>query len=308
MAYIEMSLPQFQQRFSSEEACLQAVYEARWPRGFICPRCNHDDGYRLSRRRVIQCCNCRKQTSITAGTIFHRTHFPLAQWFLIIYLVAQDKGGISAMRISKLLGLHYATAWCILQKVRIAMGTRDENLKLAGYIELDEAFFGGRGRNRVTQKVRVPRKKVQVLVMVEAEGYQAGNVVMKVIPNAIYQTIYDIVGEKVDCESFRSSFRTDGWQAHEAVLTHEHNLKMGHIPNSLQGKEMPCMSLVTSHAKRFLLGTYHQFCKTHLQRYLDEFCYRFNRRHRWSQLATRLVTACALCPPIACGSLKASAA
>lgn len=305
MAYIDLSFEQFQNRFCSEEACLQAVFDARWPHGFVCPSCQHNDGYRLSRRRVIQCCSCRKQTSITSGTIFHKTHFPLRQWFSMIYFVAQDKGGVSAKRLSELLGMHYATTWFILQKIRVAMGTRDENLTLAGYIELDEAFFGGRSRNKRTRKGPKPpaEKKKLVLILVESEGHQAGNLVMKVSKNATYDTLKRLIGDKVEQGPHPSWFRTDGWQAHDAAMAFGHKIEMGHIPNSLQDQELPCMSLVISHAKRFLLGTYHQFCKTHLQRYLDEFCYRFNRRQQWGQLATRLLTACALCSPVNCDSL-----
>ena len=305
MAYVDLSLSAFQRKFDSEEACLQAIFDCRWPRGFVCPKCNHNGGYRLGRRRTVQCASCRRQTSITASTIFHASHFPLKQWFLMIYLVAQDKGGASAMRMSTMLGIHYATAWTIMQKIRFAMGTRDENLTLAGYIELDEAFFGGRSRNRRTRKGPKPpsEKKKIVLVMVESEGTQAGNLVMKVVPNATLKTLKPIIEQKIDQEPPGQMFRSDAWQAHEVVRLFDHHIEMSHIPNSLQDQELPCLSLATSHAKRALIGTYHQFCKQHLQRYLDEFCYRWNRRHLKKQLATHLLAACILCPPILCSAL-----
>ncbi len=300
MPYIELSLPEFQRRFDSEEACLQAVFQARWPRGFVCPRCGHDGGYRLSQRRTMQCGSCRRHTSITSGTIFHGSHVQLKQWFLLIYLLANDKGGASTLRLSRQLGMHYATTWFIVHKLRVAMATREENLTLAGYIELDEAFFGGKSRNRRTRKgpKRPSEKKRQVLVMVESEGSQAGHLVMRVIDNATWDTLRPIIEAKVDSEPGGQMFRTDGWQAHDVVMTFGHSIKMGHIPNHMQDAELPCISLAITHAKRFLLGTFHQFCKTHLQRYLDEFCYRWNRRYSPGQLTHRLLTACALCPPV----------
>lgn len=308
MAYIDLTFPQFQFRFSSEEACLQAIFAARWPRGFVCPRCNHNGGYRLSGRRTIQCASCRRQTSITSGTIFHRSHLQLRLWFLLIYFVAHDKGGASALRLSKQLGMHYATTWFIVQKIRFAMRTREENLTLAGYIELDEAFFGGRSRNKRTRKgpKRPSEKKKQVLVMVESEGWQAGNLVMKVIKNANYDTLKPIIGAKVDAEPGGQWFRSDAWQAHDAVMAFGHKIEMSHIPNHLQDQELPCISLAITHAKRSLLGTFHQFCKRHLQSYLDEFCYRWNRRHLTRQLASHLLTACTFSSPISYAAIVQS--
>lgn len=298
MAYVDLSLPRFIRRFSDEESCLQAIYNARWPRGFVCPKCNHNGGYRLTGRRSIQCASCRRQTSITSGTIFHGSKILLTDWFLAIYLVAQDKGGASAMRLSEQLDMHYPTAWYLLHRLRFAMAVRDENLTLAGYIELDEAFFGGKGRNKRTRKVpkRPVEKKQQVFIMVESEGVQAGNLVMKVIESATLNSLKPIVGAKVECDPPGQQFRGDGWQAHDVVMQFGHRIKMGHIPNSLQDSELPCLSLAITHAKRFLLGTCHQFCKKHLQRYLDEFCYRWNRRHLQPQLASHLMTACCLSP------------
>lgn len=296
MAYTDMPLPKFQKRFSTEEACLQAVFEARWPKGFICPRCGHNDGKRLGMRRSVQCYSCRRQTSITSQTIFHASHIPLTLWFLAIYLVAHDKGGTSAMKLAGQLGMHYATAWYLLHRIRFAMGTRDENLTLAGYIELDEAFFGGKGRNKRTRKgPKLPaEKKKQVLILVESEGCAAGNLVMRVVPNATWPTVESVVRNKVDADPPGHWFRSDGWQAHEAVMFLGHRIKMGHIPQSQQDAELPCMSLAITHVKRFLLGTCHQFCKRHLQRYLDEFCYRWNRRHLVAGLASHLIHACSL--------------
>ena len=302
MPYVELTLPQFQMRFNSEEACLQAVFDARWPRGFVCPNCQHNGGHRLSGRRTVQCASCRRQTSITSGTLFHRSHLPLMKWFLLIYLLAHDKGGGSTLRLSKQLGMHYATTWFAVQKIRFAMATRDENLTLAGYIELDEAFFGGRSRRH--GKGPPSNKKKRVLLMVESEGTQAGNLVMKVIHGATWTSLKPIIKSKIESEPGGQWFRSDAWQAHDVVMLFGHKIKMTHIPNHLQDREFPCISLAITHAKRFLLGTFHQYCKRHIQRYLDEFCYRWNRRHLGNQLASRLIASCALCPPITYSSIS----
>jgi hypothetical protein len=294
MAYINLTLPQFQKRFSTEEACLNAIFQARWPRGFICPKCKHDDGIRLRcRPRIVECSACHRQSSITSDTLFHGSHLALTSWFLCIYLFAQDKGGASATRLSNQVGISYPTAWLVLQRLRVAMQTRDENLTLAGYIELDEAFFGGRSRNQKVRKSPFNGKKT-VLVLVESEGHQAGNLVMKVVESSQYEDLYPVIESKIDIEPGGQWFRGDAWGAHHVVMSFGHHIKMTTIPNDKQDEELPCVSLAISHAKRFFKGTYHHFCKIHIQRYLDEFCYRWNRRHLFQQLASHLLAACVL--------------
>lgn len=294
MAYVQLTLQEFQSKFSTEEACLDAIFEARWPRGFICPTCEHNGGIRLKcRPRIVECSLCRKQTSITSHTIFHRSHVPLVDWFLTIYLFGQDKGGASATRLSSQLGLNYPTAWFLLQRIRLAMQTRDENLTLAGYIELDEAFFGGRSR-RQKKRLAPSHNKVTVLVMVEAEGKAAGNLVMKVVAGSHYSDLMPVISDKVERDPGGQWFRTDAWGAHHIVMKFGHKIRMTPMSHEDLDRELRCVSLAISHAKRFFKGTYHHFCKKHIQRYLDEFCYRWNRRHLFGALPLHLLTACVL--------------
>ncbi len=296
MRYINMTFQEFFDRFNSEEACLQAIFEARWPRGFVCGYCGHNDGNRISTRRSIQCCVCRRQTSITSGTVFERSKTPLRLWFLIIYEMSQDKGGASVLRLSKRFGMHYSTAHAVARKIRKAMGSRDQNLTLAGFIELDEAFFGGRNK---TPGPKSPRdNKVEVLVMVESEGKQAGNLVMKVIESDGIDEISAVVKDKVESDPPGQWFRSDGLSRHHVVRSHGHRITMTPVPKILQDEVLRCVNLAISHAKRFFKGTYHHFCKTHIQEYLDEFCYRWNRRHLEKQLAAHLIVACALQEPV----------
>lgn len=149
-----MTAIQFQKRFSSEQACLDALEKLRWPNGFRCPNCEHDHGYKLASKRLVQCAVCRHQTSVTAGTLFHKTRVPLQNWFWIIYSIAHDKGGCSALRMSQQLGMHYDTVWHIVQKIKHAMARRDESILLAGLIELDTMFVGPEARKMGKPKTR----------------------------------------------------------------------------------------------------------------------------------------------------------
>lgn len=137
-----MSFDKFRQRFQTNESCREYLYQLRWPRGFVCPRCGAAGGYPIKGRSEYSCKHCHKQTSVTAGTVMHRTHLPLTVWFWAMYLVARDKRGISATQLSRELEIAYSSAWYLLQRLRSAMGKRDQKYILSGTIELDDAYFG----------------------------------------------------------------------------------------------------------------------------------------------------------------------
>jgi hypothetical protein len=153
MVYKDFTMQDFLRKFSSEEACIQAIFNARWPSGFICPHCGHNDGYRLSKRRSIQCMCCRRQTSITSGTLFHRSKVPFVSWFQLIFLMTQDKGGVSTKRAAMLLGMHYATVWFMMHKIREAMASRLEASLLAGYVEIDDALLVVKPKDREVERL-----------------------------------------------------------------------------------------------------------------------------------------------------------
>ena len=141
----EVSFYEWQRRFSSEKKCLNHLLRQRWPNGFVCPRCQFQRGHLIARRRVYECVSCRRQTSVTAGTVFHSTKLPLSKWFWALYWVSTDKGGISALRLQKLVGVSWPTAFSMLRKLRRSMGERDRGYRLMNeLIELDDAFVGGK--------------------------------------------------------------------------------------------------------------------------------------------------------------------
>ena len=121
----------------------------------------------------------------------------------------------------------------------------------------------------------------------------------------MYYDLEPVIAEKVESDPPGQWFRTDGWGSHHVVISLGHRLEMGHMPRSLLDTELRCVSLAVSHAKRFFKGTFHHFCKVHIQRYLDEFCYRWNRRHLERQLASHLLTACVLHSPVLYSTIPA---
>lgn len=290
-----LSLLEFQERFRTEEDCLQEIIRKRWPDGFACPHCDSKHITRLAKRRAFQCNLCKRQTSITAGTIFEKTRVPLLKWFLMMYLVANDKGGASAYRLAALLKMRYDTVWHILQKLRAAMGEREEIYQLSGSIEIDEAFFGGtdKGGNR---RGRAAKKKVTVVVMVESQGDHSGMLKMQVLEgNFNMQSLSQFVEPRVKPQQF---FEADGSSVYGILSAIGHKVTARKSLKHEKDKRLQWVNKAISLAKRFILGTYHGVSGKHLQHYLDEFCFRWNRRWFKTGVFMRLLNVATWCEPI----------
>lgn len=321
---IPMTALEFQDRFRSEADCESAIAKLRWPKGFICPNCSHDDAYHLKGRRVFQCVVCRHQASVTAGTIFHGTKIPLRNWFWMIYLVAHDKGGASSSRIADQLGMYQKTVWHILQKIKHAMGNRDDGIVLAGVIEMDQAYVGAEarktGRQRLAKEGYNPRKQkgqrwlglpprsgvkkrsqTEILVLIEDEGEKAGNLSMKVLDYTDRLDILEIVDQRVEPGQF---FKTDGFHGNFVVKSYGHQLQRLVCGGPASVEWLPHAHRAISLLKRFLIGTYHGVSARYLPRYLQEFCFRFNRRHKPKTIWQSLLYACVATLPMTYAELK----
>lgn len=138
----DITLQRFQTRFRTDSACRAHLFRLRWPDGFRCPACGHEKSYALPRRHLLQCKKCGRQTSVTAGTVMHRTRTPLRVWFWAIYLMARDKRGVSALQLSKRLNVSYYVAWTMLHKIRRAMTERDSDNSPAHSVVVKGLFLG----------------------------------------------------------------------------------------------------------------------------------------------------------------------
>lgn len=282
-----ITLLQFQDKFSSENACYEHLFRIRWANGFICPKCGYTEYYDLPKRRLYQCKSCKHQTSLTAGTIMHRTRTPLLKWFWAIFLTSHDKRGVSAEQLMVDLELSYYVAWLMLHKIRKAMGERDEKYLLGGLVELDETFFGapteGGKRGRGTDKT-----PVLVGVSLDKAG-RPQYVKMSVISDVKGETLAKFAKENIVAGSTISSDALKSYNAlAESGFIHE--------PVKFSAKENPdhlkWLHTFIGNAKAFVGGTYHGLDSKHLQPYLDEFCFRANRRKFTGQIFNRLLLAC----------------
>ena len=266
---------QFQQGFSTEDACWAYLAASRWPDGYRCPRCGDDRARELRRRRLWRCLGCGYDTSVTAGTVLHRARTPLTQWFAAAYLVTTHTPGLSALQLQRQLGLsRYETAWVMLQKLRRAM-IRPDREPLYGEVEADEAYVGApevglRGGRELAEKSLI-------VAAVEIRGRGSGRVRLAVVPDASARSLTGFVQRQVKPGSV---VRTDGWQGYAPLgsLGYRHRPRTRGEDPRRAAKLLPRVHRVFGNLQTWLRGTHHGVGRKHLQVYLDEFAFRFNRR------------------------------
>jgi transposase-like protein len=259
--------------FPDDAACIAYLETLRWPDGFSCPACG-DDGYWRTGRGLLMCRACGRKTSVTAGTIFHRTRTPLSTWFAAIWFITSQKNGISAQGLQRVLGFgSYETAWAWMHKLRRAM-LRPDREQLVGEGELDEIFVGG----RATGRLGASTSKVPIMVAVErGDRGRLGRVRMAVADRPNTGAILEFARSTI---AQGSTIHTDGTKLFRKLPARgfRHEYIAGYKAKDLD-TVMPGVHLVSSLVKRWLTGTLHYAAsRQHLDYYLDEFTFRFNRR------------------------------
>ena len=289
------TLGEFEARFATEEACRAYLVQLRWPDGFRCPGCGGAAAWPV-RTVLWQCAGCGRQTSVTAGTVFQDTRTPLTRWFRAMWCVSSSKTGTSALALQQILGLgSYRTAWAWLHKLRRAM-VRSGRDRLSGEVEVDESFIGGIGG----AEGRSTATKALIVVAAEAVRHGIGRVRMRRIPDASAASLGAFVQDVIEPGSV---VHTDGWHGYDRLKAngYRHRATLLRGDAELAIAQQPRVHRVISLLKRWLLGT-HQGAVTqvHLDYYLDEFTFRFNRRrsrHR-GKLFFRLVQQAVVADPV----------
>lgn len=265
---------EFERRFRTEAACEAYLLRLRWPDGFVCPRCSGNQGW-VTKRGLVMCKDCGHQSSLRAGTIFEGSRKPLSMWFRAMWYVTGAKNGASAVTIQRVLGLgSYQTAWTWLHKLRRAMVTPGRE-RLHGDVEVDETFIGAPEQGRHGRRML---RKTMVVVAAERKATGIGRIRMRRVHNGKARSLHPFV---LDCIEPDSTLHTDDWQGYAGLDSkgYQHQSRMiAHSGKTASGI-LPGVHRVVSLLKRWLMGT-HQGAVSHdhLDYYLDEFTFRFNRR------------------------------
>lgn len=265
------TMMEMERRFSSDEACRLYLARLRWPGGFECPRCHAPSGWATSRGLWV-CAACRAQTSVVAGTVLQDSKLPLTAWLRAMWHVTSQKNGISALGLQRVLGLgSYKTAWSLLHKLRRAM-VRPGRDRLSGAVEVDETYWGTEETGVIG---RLTHEKTLIAVAAEARGAGLGRVRLRCIPDLTRPTLHGFIREVIEPQS---TVMTDGLSAYLELVDYRH-VQFVQRRQAVGVFVMPRVHRVVSLLKRWLLGT-HQgaISPEHLNEYLDEFTFRFNRR------------------------------
>jgi transposase-like protein len=269
------NLIEFIDWFPTDEACLQYLETVRWPSGFRCPKCGSEQFWPVRGKALKECAECHYQTSVTAGTIFEGTRKSLRLWFFTMWLITAEKNGISAMGLQRELGFsRYETAWTWLHKLRRAM-VRPGRDRLSGLIEIDETYVGGEAKGL---RGRGAEKKYIVVIAAEEKPKGIGRIRLGRVLDASGKSLLSFIQ---DVAEPGSTIRTDGWCGYNrlSTLDYKHDIVNVSRSEEMASELLPHVHRIASLLKRWLLGTHQGTVGgKHLDYYLDEFTFRFNRR------------------------------
>ena len=266
------TLLEIEKRFSTEEACCEYLFMLRWPDGFQCPRGGQQKFWARD-RCLHECAKCGFQMSVTAGTIFQDTKKPLTLWFRTIWHVTSQKYGANALGLQRVFGFgSYRTPWTWLHKLRRAM-VRPGRDRLSGIVEVDESYIGGK---KAGKRGRGAAGKTLVVIAAQLDGSRIGRIRLRQVPDASAESLEDAVQQTVEVGS---EVRTDGWAGYNRLnrLGYIHEIVREEV--DVGDNLLPFCHRTAGLLKRWLLGT-HQGAVSHehMDYYLDEFTFRFNRR------------------------------
>jgi len=276
----EINLTEIMERFGSEEKARELIERLRWPDGPVCPHCGSMKAYRLegkgestspARKGLLKCGACRKQFTVTVGTIFEDSHIPLNKWLMSIYLICSSKKGISANQLHRMLGITYKTAWFMAHRIRFAMSQQPLSEKLERIVEADETYIGGRFPGK---RGRGAGNKTKVFSLIQRDGesrsFKVDDVKGKTLKAIIGNNVVDT-----------AHVMTDEFLAYSGLNKIVENHSTVHHGNKEYVRGIVHTNFAESYfslLKRGILGAFHHVSEEHMQRYLDEFDFRWTRR------------------------------
>jgi transposase-like protein len=276
----EINLVVLVEQFRSEDKCRAYLEELRWPDGVTCPRCSASSVSRIAARAQFDCNACRYQFSVTAGTIFHDSHLPLWKWFLTAYIMTESRKGVSANQIRRTINVSYKTAWYLCHRIRAAMAEVAPT-PLAGTVEVDETYLGGKAKNmhKAKREQRIGGRGATGKTVVLGIIQRGGNVRLKVAPGADRETLHAFIREHAAPDTV--AIYTDEWPAYRGIADGDtrHETVNHSAEEWVRGDvHTNTAENVWSLLDRSIMGAFHHVSVKHLDAYLDELEFRFNNR------------------------------
>ena len=292
-----LSAEAFGEAFGTKEQCRAALVRLRWPGGFVCPCCGHREHCVLAGRGLYQCNRCKKQTSPTAGTIFHATKLPLTLWFAAIHLIVTAKNGISSVELGRRLGVKQPTAWAVKHKIMAVMARREGETALTGRVEMDDAYLGGvrsggkRGRGAAGKTPFVaavstsPEGRPRKLKLAPVKGFRKREIARGakhwLAPGAA------VVTDGLGC-----------WSALEEAACSHQAIRTGSGRQAARMASFKSVNTTLGNIKSAITGTYRKLGPDHAGRYLASFAWRYNPRYQLQTMIPRFVHSAARTQPM----------
>lgn len=295
-----MKIYEFTQNFPDENSCRMHFKAFREREGIVCKKCSCTKHYWLQSKWQWQCSECRFRTTLRSGTIMEAAKLPFYKWYLCMAFMSSTKKGISALEMQRQIGhRRYRTIWVMMHKIRVGMGKRDDKYTLNGGIELDEGYFEIVTPNTIKLKRgRGSQSKTNVAVMAEStplEDIETGEkssqfryAKMKTLTSHKSTEINDVATKNIGKESIIITDKSTSYEDFSSFFDTHISFKSD---KKTTKTTLKWVHVTISNAKRNLLGVYHMIASDYLQNYLNEFCYRLNRRYFGENLFNRMVIA-----------------
>jgi predicted RNA-binding Zn-ribbon protein involved in translation (DUF1610 family) len=297
-----MDLIKFSELYPDEQSCKDKIKALRDKSGVVCAKCGGVNHYWKKDKEMYECKSCGFRTSLKSGTVMHKSKLPYRYWLLAFHLITATRKGFSSKEIQRQLGhKRYQPVWCMVHKIRACMGARDDGYTLCDTLEIDEGFFSVEipedKKDEPKKRGRGSQSKAAVLVMVESapdtenpdkgKGRKVGYLKMKVISDLKSETINHQVKEHVSPAACLDTDNSTSYVDFKDMVAEHHPVKV--VDKRQVGKVFPWVHIAISNAKRWILANHHDIKEEYLQFYLNEFCYRFNRRYFGEALLDRLM-------------------
>lgn len=297
------SIFELMEDYGTEEKCREALFQWRYPSGFVCRECGHKSYCQLKCRKTLQCNRCKHQQSLTSGTVFDKTRLPLTKWFMAMHLLTQSKTGISAMELMRQLKVNYDTAWKMKHKLLQAMKESEDEHQIGGIIQLDDVYWGGERRGGKRGRGASGKTPFVAAVELNEKGHPT-RMKMTVVEGFRSKAIRQWADKHILPETIVIS---DGLPCFRAVASEDRHHLYAKTGGDLEKLEHPAFNWVNTmigNVKNSLRGSCHAIASKHLPRHLAEYCFRFNNRFDLRRLLPTLAKAAVKTPPMPYKLLK----